>query len=213
MLKLKKAYFLLNFFLNLKFYIVLKKSDVAKVNNYFLIGFKEKYKLLNLQVIYENLHRVQKFINWINLTNCSFCFVSFDKSYTFLTKRLATFTRSSYIVGSWLNGFFSRNMFKQLLKLRAGKNSLETDVTQFKTPVFILISSKKSEPFLHESCNLNLPYIILGDLQKSLSFFSYQVACDTSSLESVFFFCRVLVYYVISVGKKTKKVNVFSRGL
>jgi ribosomal protein S2 len=187
--------------LSLRFYLSFKKKFTFKFIYYYLIGEREKYVLLNLSLLASTLVKLSFFFKYSLIANNNFCFVSFNPTFANLTKQLALLTNQTYITGVWLNGFFSK--FIDAKFFTAGDyKKLDLNLFWTKMPIFIFITSANSKYFFSELLHLHVPTIAIIDGQTDPTKYAYPIICETYSLESVFFYSRLLVYFINFFIKK-----------
>lgn len=194
-LKLKNITFNLFF---LRFYLSFKPKFTCPTTYYYILGEREKYIFFNLSSLVETLFKLQKFIKYGLNSGNSFCFVSFNPQYFAVTKLLALETKQNYVVGSWVNSFFSRSMPQKGFAL----NGLDFSIQRNKMPIFIFITLENSENFFYELSYLHLPLVAITNTATNLKPFSHAIVCETFSLETVFFYSRLLGYFFLSAHDK-----------
>src|SRR5690606_12606419 len=132
------------------------------------------------------------------LNRGSLCFVSFNKLFLSLVKRFANYTGQSYFIGSWVTGFFSKNMPLDFFKYLYAYKKLELELRYNSMPLFLLVSSNDADVFFFESTPLYLPYISLASVQDEFSCFSYPIACESISVGMVYFYLKLCASYIVN---------------
>jgi hypothetical protein len=84
----------------LGYHIIHKPTKFFSPSYYYVIGFREKYTLLNISVLVESLNRIKKLIKLLAFKKNTFCFTTFNPLYFSLVKSLAVYLNQNYIVGS-----------------------------------------------------------------------------------------------------------------
>lgn len=182
---------------SLKLYLALKLKFNYSTTYYYLLGKREKYIFLNLSSLTNTLLKLQIFLKSAVKSGNSFCFVSFNPIYFNLTKQLALLSNQNYITGLWINSFFSRLLPFSLYKKIKSKNDLKLSYSRNKSPIFILITSENAENFLSEVSYLHLPIVGIVNPSIDISFFSYAVVCETSSIETIFLYAKLLNFFLL----------------
>lgn len=184
-------------FFSLRFHLSFKPRFICPSIYYYLLGEREKYVLFNISVLVENLLKLKKFIKYSLASHNKFCFISFNPLYSNLAKQLALESKQNYITGSWFSGFFSRGLPSSFSNKLFKNDSLGFNFLRSSMPIFIFITLDNSENFLCEIRNFNLPVITISGLdQKLVGFSSYSIICETFSLESVFFYSKLLLNFL-----------------
>ena len=189
--------------LNFKLHLILNKN-VFPTSYYYILGSREKYLLLNLSVLSEIKIKIKNFISCLTNSGGLFCFICFNKLFFGLTKKIALMAGQNYIVGNWLTGFFSKNMHVQLLDY-VSQNNLHSNLSNFKNPVFFLVTSSRSSFFIHESAHFNSPFLGITSVNCNNKYFSYSLVCETLSFFNIYFYLKLFSGFVIN---SRKNVNI-----
>lgn len=199
--KFGKNFILLHFY-SLKLHLTYKVNhNYNPAVYYFLLGEREKYGFFNLSYTLRTLVKIKNFLKQALRTKSPFCFTSFNPYFFYLTKQLALETNQNYIIGEWVNGFFSKSL-KSFFTFQSTKIKLKFNLSRQVMPILVFISFDFAETFFYETQHLNLPSIIIADSSNDVKNFSYPIICETISIETVFFYSRLLKYFFLNFDSK-----------